>query len=188
MAERTKPEDSDTPPVPAPGGRDRDRRRLASLERDYGPFDVVEEESVVPRAVYTDCLQAAESGSLGGARVFLFRDDQVLLVRYRDQPDAWDLPGGPTERGESYEDTAKLRVHEDVGVAPRLSDVVTVVEQTFALVAGGDGVAGYWVFFEADVEEAPVEPSDHLLEARWFDVDDPPQPIGPHVAAHLDGD
>ncbi|MFB6270308.1 MAG: NUDIX hydrolase [Halobacterium sp.] len=170
-----------------PGGRDHGRR-LASLEREYGAFDVVEEETVVPRAVYTDCLQAAEAGSLGGARVFLFHDGEVLLVRYRDQSDTWDLPGGPTERGESFADTAELRVLEDVGVSCSLTGIDRVLEQTFALVEGGDGVTGYWVFFEAEAPSTEFEPSEDVLEARWFDVDDVPGPIGPHVEARLGGD
>lgn len=171
-----------------PGGGENDDRRLASLEREYGPFDVVEEETVVPRAVYTDCLQAAEAGSLGGARVFVFLDDRVLLVRYRDQPDTWDLPGGPTERGESFTDTAELRALEDVGVSVSVTGIHRVLEQRFALVAGGDGVVGYWVFFEGTVQNVDVEPGDSILEARWFDVDDPPRPIGPHLEVRLGGD
>ncbi|WP_336034491.1 NUDIX domain-containing protein [Halobacterium yunchengense] len=168
------------------GGRDDDSRRLASLERDFGAFDVVTEEAVVPRPTYTDCLQAAEAGSLGGARVFLWRDGRVLLVRYRDQPSAWDLPGGPTERGESLPDTATGRVLEDVGVEPELTGVHRVLEQSFALVEGGDGVTGHWVFFDAAVGDGDVAPSDDVLEARWFDPAAPPEPVGPHVADRLD--
>jgi 8-oxo-dGTP diphosphatase len=172
--------------VTAPGAGDSRSRRLASLEREYGSFDVVEAETVVPRAVYADCLQAAEAASLGGARVFLFRDGRVLLLRYADNPDVWDLPGGPTERGESHSDTAELRVLEDVGLSVSVTGIDRVVEQTFALVAGGDGVAGYWVFFESEPPTGNVEPGDEVMEARWFDVDDPPESVGPHVAARLD--
>ncbi|MUV60416.1 NUDIX hydrolase [Halobacterium sp. CBA1126] len=169
-----------------PSSSEQVRRRLADLERDYGAFDVVDEETVVPRAVYTDCLQAAEAGSLGGARVVLRHDGAVLLVRYGDQPDAWDFPGGSTERGESHADTAKFRVHEDVGATCTLSGVARVIRQSFALVEGGDGVTGLWVFFEGDVDDRAVSPSDEILESRWFDPADPPDAIGPHVSAILD--
>lgn len=167
------------------GGWDDGIRRLARLERDFGPFDVVEAETVVPRAVYTDCLQALEAGSLGGARVFLWHDDEVLLVRYRDRPSTWDLPGGPTERSEFLAETAELRVYEDVGVSCTVTDIDRVVEQSFALVEDGDGVAGHWVFFEATVEDESLSPSDEILEARWFDPVDAPEPVGPHIQARL---
>jgi len=171
--------------VSQPGGWDSRNRLLASLERDFGAFDVATEETVVPRAVYTDCLQASEAGALGGARVFVWHDGAVLLVRYRDEPDVWDLPGGPTERGESLAETATLRVYEDVGVDVTLRGIYRVVEQTFALVEGGDGVSGYWVFFEADVAEPALSPGDEVLEARWFDASDPPDEVGPDVLERL---
>ncbi|MCD2202159.1 NUDIX hydrolase [Halobacterium sp. KA-6] len=166
-------------------GWDGVRQRLAGLERDYGAFDVVEEETVVPRAVYTDCLQAAEAGSLGGARVVLRHDDEVLLVRYHDHPEAWDFPGGSTERGESHTDTAKFRVHDDVGSTCTLTGVARVIEQSFALVEGGDGVTGLWVFFEGETSDAELSLSEEILEARWFDPADPPDAVGPHVSAIL---
>lgn len=187
-AKRTKPEAFVARPVSHSGGWDDGTRRLASLERDFGSFDVAEEETVVTRGVYTDCLQAAEAGSLGGARVFLWHDGKVLLVRYRDRPGTWDLPGGPTERGESLSETATLRVHEDVSLTCTLTGIDRVVEQSFTLVEGGDGVTGYWVFFEASVDEASLSPSDEILEARWFDPDDSPGPVGPHVDARLGGE
>lgn len=141
----------------------------------------------MPRAVYTDCLQAAEAGSLGGARVVLRRDDEVLLVRYADHPEAWDFPGGSTERGESHEDTAKFRTHDDVGATCSLTGVARVIEQSFALVEDGDGVSGLWVFFEGKTADRDLTLSEGILEARWFDAADPPDAVGPHVAAILDG-
>jgi len=141
----------------------------------------------VARPVYTDCLQAAEAGALGGARVAVRRDDDVLLVRYHDQPEAWDFPGGSTERGETHADTATFRVHDDVGVTCTLAGVALVVEQSFSLVEDGDGVEGLWVFFEGETDDAAVAPSEDVLEARWFDAADPPSAIGPHVRDVLGG-
>lgn len=171
-----------------PDGWDSRNRLLASLERDFGTFEVVTEETVVPRAVYTDCLQASEAGSLGGARVFVWHDDAVLFVRYRDDPDQWDLPGGPTERGESLAETAMYTVYEDAGVDVTLRGIHCVVEQCFALVDGGDGVTGYWVFFDADATDQTLSPADEVLEAKWFDASDPPDQVGPHVSARLAGE
>jgi 8-oxo-dGTP diphosphatase len=161
---------------------------LDRLRRTYDEFEVVSEERVVPRTVYTDCLQAAEAGSLGGARVFLESDGRLLLVRYEENPDVWDLPGGPTERGESLEQTARHRAFEDTGVTCRLGDVARVVKQSFALVEGGDGVTGVWVFFRGETDETDVNVGEGVLEAKWFDRDEVPSAIGPHVNAILDRD
>nr|WP_272931374.1 NUDIX domain-containing protein [Halobacterium noricense] len=122
---------------------------------------------------------------MGGARVVLRHGDEVLLVRYRDHAEAWDFPGGSTERGEFHEDTAKFRVHDDVGATCTLTGVERVIEQSFALVEGGDGVTGLWVFFAAEPDDRNLSLSEDIVEARWFDAADPPDAIGPHVSAIL---
>lgn len=174
-----------TVPVSSPSGWDRVDQRLTSLRREYGQFEVVETETVVSRPVYTDCLQASEAESLGGARVAVRRDGDVLLARYRDQSEAWDLPGGSTDRGESHVETAKFRVYDDIGVSCRLTGIARVIEQSFTLVEGGDGVTGIWVFFEAETDDDEVSLSDDVLEATWFDPSDLPDAIDPHVRATL---
>lgn len=161
---------------------------LDRLERNYDSFEVVTEERVVPRTVYTDCLQAAEAGSLGGARVLVERDGKLLLVRYEENPEVWDLPGGPTERGETLDQTARHRAFEDAGVTCRLGDVLRVVKQSFALVEGGDGVSGIWVFFAGVTDTQEVEVGEGVSEAKWFDREDVPSEVGPHVRAILDRD
>jgi len=176
---------NDTPRVSAAGIDDPVGRQLAGLEREYGSFDVHTEETVVPRAAYTDCLRASESGSLGGARVFVERDGDVLLVRYDHSPEVWDLPGGSTERGERFRDTAKARADDDLGVLVSLTGVRRVVQQRFALVEGGDGVTGLWVFFEGDVDAAP-EPGDGVAEVAWLDAADLPDAVAPEVTDLLD--
>lgn len=170
------------------GARGRVEESLDRLRRTYDSFDVVTEERVVPRTVYTDCLQAAEAESLGGARVFLEHDGELLLVRYETNPDVWDLPGGPTERGEDLEQTARHRVYEDTGVTCRVGNAVRVVKESFALVENGDGVVGLWVFFEGQTEDADVSTGENVLEAEWFETDDVPGEIGPHVRAILGRD
>ncbi|MFC3478579.1 NUDIX hydrolase [Halobacterium litoreum] len=157
-------------------------RQLAGLEREYGSFDVHTEETVVPRAAFTDCLRASEAGNLGGARVLVERDGSVLLVRYEHSPAVWDLPGGSTERGERLRETALARVEADAGVLASLSDVVRVVKQRFALVEGGDGVTGLWVFFEGEADDDALEPGDDVAEAAWFDAADLPDAVAPEVA------
>lgn len=186
-AKRVKRADAIAASVLPPGGWDDSERKLGGLERDYGSFDVFEEETVVPRVVYSDCQQAAEADSLGGARVFLERDGRVLLVRYRGRPETWDAPGGPTERDESFEDTATYRVYEDVGLTCTLTGVARVVEQRFTLVEAGEGVTGHWVFFEGETDDEDVSSSEEIVEARWFDSADTPDAVGPHVQSYLDG-
>ncbi|MFB6073073.1 MAG: NUDIX hydrolase [Halobacterium sp.] len=172
--------------MPVAGTEQRVERLLAGLEREFGSFDVTVEETVVPRSAFTDCLRAAESGTLGGVRAFVRRGGDVLLVRYDADPEVWDLPGGSTARVESYAETARSRVLEDAGVRCEPTGVVRVTRQTFALVEGGDGVTGLWVFFEADVDDGELEAGDHVSEVAWYDADDLPDAVAPEVADELE--
>lgn len=168
------------------GSGDRTDQQLDRLRREYGEFDVVDEETVVSRAMYTDCLQAAEGESLGGSRVFVRSDDDAALVRYGDQPAVWDLPGGPTDHGESFAATARRHVRTDVGLDCELVGVSHVVRQTFTLVERGDGVGGLWVFFDAEAD-GDLAPGDGVAETSWFGPDEPPEQIDPHVESGFDG-
>lgn len=161
-------------------------RTLARLEREFGSFDVTTEETVVPRATYTDCLRAFETGTLGGAKAFVCSDGAVLLVRYDYEPAVWELPGGSTGRGERFPETARTRVYEDTGVSCSPTGVVRVLRQQFTLVEGGDGVTGLWVFFDADAVDDRLEPGDDVAEVAWVDTDDLPDAVAPEVEAVLD--
>lgn len=184
-AKRTKSPGDDVPRVSAAGTGNPAARTLARLEREFGSFDVTTEETVVPRATYTDCLRAFESGALGGVRTFVYRDGAVLLVRYDYEPAVWELPGGSTDRAERFTDTARARVHEDTGVSCSLTGVVRVLREQFTLVEDGDGVTGLWVFFEADSVDDHVEPGDDVLEAAWVDTDALPKAVAPEIEAVL---
>ena len=169
------------------GGPEQPGQQLDRLRREHGDFDVVDEETVVSREVYADCQRAAETRALGGARVFVRRVDggDVAFLRYDSDPEVWDLPGGSTERGESYPETATRHARVDAGVDCEITGVTRVLRQTFVLVAGGDGVTGLWVFFEAETGD-DLSAGEDALEAAWFGPGDVPAAVDPQVAAQLD--
>lgn len=168
------------------GDTDRVEDQLDRLRRAYGEFDVVDEETVVPRAMHTDCLRAAESGALGGARAFVRGADgeTVAFLRYDHDSEVWDVPGGSTERGETLAETATRHARVDAGVNCDIAGVSRVLRETFALVAGGDGVTALWVFFDAETDD-DLAAGEDVLEASWFDPRDPPDAVDPQVASQL---
>lgn len=157
-------------------------QRLARLEREFGAFDVTTGETVVPRSLYADCERAVDSGSLGGARAFVHRDGEVLLVRFDDRPDVWELPGGSASPGERLAETARLTLRAQTGLRCRPTDVVEAREQRFVLVADGDAVTGIWAFFEAGEPTGERSPGEGVAAAEWFDTDDLPDAVVPEVA------
>lgn len=170
------------------GTDDSTSQRLARLEREFGPFDVTSEETVVSRSMYTDCLRAAERGTLGGARAFVRRTEDVLLVQYDNQPEVWELPGGATRRGEQLSETATERVRYETGIRCTPTAVVEVHRQEFVLVEGGNPVTGLWVFFETDESEGGLAPSEDVADARWFAPDDLPDAVAPEISRRFADD
>lgn len=108
---------------------------------------------------------------------FVFRDDAVLLVKRRDEPNRglWSPPGGSLEVGETVEQAAARETLEETGVVVRPSSVVDVRE----LIVRDDkarvrwhyvliGVACEWVrgepFPGSDAENARFLPLSELCE------------------------
>ncbi|GGM71627.1 8-oxo-dGTP pyrophosphatase MutT (NUDIX family) [Halarchaeum rubridurum] len=161
---------------------------IEQLRGAYGGFPVVEERTTVPHEALVQCMTSASEGRLGGARALLERGGRTLLVRYRENPDVWDLPGGSLDRHENHEQTAKRHVAEQVGVECVLTGAFRARRQTFTLVDGGEGASGLWIHFEAEPlgTEADLDPSDEIVEARWFD--DPPEALAAPIRERLADD
>jgi len=121
----------------------------------------------------------AAQGELGGARVAVVRerDGAVLYANVRDDPAAWDVPGGAREDAESPEATAVREVHEEVGLSVPLDDAVFANRLTFD--DGERAVTGVWAYFTATVADPPALDiqSEELAATTWRttrpgDVDD----------------
>lgn len=103
----------------------------------------------------------------------VIRDNNVLLVRRRNPPDAnhWGFPGGKIDFGETIESAALRELHEETGVQANVVKTFTAVDvfdhgaashiqQHFVLIA----VLCQWVSGE------PVA-GDDALDAQWFPVE-----------------
>jgi len=100
------------------------------------------------------------------ALAVLVDDEQVLLVRRRNRPDAgrWGFPGGKVEYGETLFDAAERELREETGLRSAARAFLTCLDviaedrsHHYALVAVLCGRA----------EGAPIA-ADDAEEARWF--------------------
>ena len=98
----------------------------------------------------------------------------VLLVKRANEPFAgrWALPGGFLEPRESLEACARRELLEETGLE------VGALEQLGTYDTPGRDPRGWIisvVYIALVAEELPVAGADDAAEARWFDLDEPPQ-------------
>jgi ADP-ribose pyrophosphatase YjhB (NUDIX family) len=164
---------------------------LADLRERHGDLAVHEERIEVGREKYDAVRADAERSALGGARVRLAREGELLLVSNRDEH-GWDVPGGALEPGETLRETARREVREETGLGRELGEALAVNRFAFVPAEGDDPlVEGLWVYYEGEVASGTLDRQDAEIEdAGWFD--ESPAELDPYaeprVVDYLEGD
>ena len=106
------------------------------------------------------------------ALAVVIRDDHVLLVQRRNEPDAglWGFPGGHVDLGETALDAAVRELAEETGVRARALRYLTNID---VIVHGPDGTLRHHFLLAAVLcaylEGDPVA-ADDALAAEWVPV------------------
>lgn len=96
---------------------------MQRLEDDYGEFEVVGKTWGHELTAHRRVVERFESGTIGGAGVWLTNDaGEVLLVRNEGEA-GWSDPGGKIEPGETVEETARRELREETGVVCRITGI-----------------------------------------------------------------
>ena len=104
--------------------------------------------------------------------VVVLRGGRVLLIRRRNPPEGWALPGGFVDYGESAEAAATRELKEETGL-----EVVTLRLLGVYSAPGRDPrFHTLTVVYLADASGEPAA-GDDAAEARWFALNDLPEPI-----------
>lgn len=102
----------------------------------------------------------------------VIRDNQVLLVRRANPPDAgrWGFPGGKIDHGETLFEAATRELAEETGVSAEPLRVFTAVD-AFDHDAAGN-LRRHFILIAVLFRWTAGEPvaGDDALEARWFDL------------------
>ncbi len=103
-----------------------------------------------------------------GAGAIVLCGEKVLLVRlgYGAYKDAWALPGGYVEPGETFDVAVQREVLEETGVRAEMQGLIAARSR----VSPGDNSA-YLVFLMRTESEATHPDGVEILEARFFTQD-----------------
>lgn len=97
-------------------------------------------------------------------------DGRLLLVRRATEPGRgrWSLPGGRVEPGESDAEALRREVHEEVGLAVRVGELVGSVRRA------APGGATFEIFDYRCTVDGDTVPraGDDAADARWVSVAD----------------
>lgn len=118
-------------------------------------------------------------------------DGRVLLIRESAQsgtPGVWSLPGGAVQHGEHPSDTVRREVRAEIGVDPRLTEVVEVLADTRSMPHRGITLHTDRIIYRGGVDPSaiprPVSPM--VDQVAWFSrVDAESLQLRPFVAQAL---
>jgi 8-oxo-dGTP pyrophosphatase MutT (NUDIX family) len=119
----------------------------------------------------------------------LIRDTagRVLLHRRRDDA-SWDLIGGSMELGETFEQTVRREVREEIGVELGALEILEVYSgpDFFHRYPNGDEVYHVGVAFQTREVRGPLRPdAQEVDELRFFPLDALPSQLKPSARQHL---
>lgn len=115
---------------------------------------------------------------LVGVGVMLIRDNSLLLVKRKFDPDAgyWAIPGGHLDLGERVEDAAEREAYEETGFIVKVSKLAGIIDK---VMYDNDGKVEYHYVLinyfveqiKGDYNQGPVPNSD-ALDARFVPFDE----------------
>ncbi|MHA1459504.1 MAG: NUDIX hydrolase [Promethearchaeota archaeon] len=115
---------------------------------------------------------------LVGVGVMLTRDNSLLLVKRKFDPDAgyWAIPGGHLDLGERTENAAEREAYEETGLIVRVSKLAGIIDK---IMYDDDGKVEYHYVLinyfveqiDGDQNQQPVPDSD-ALDAKFVLFDE----------------
>lgn len=115
------------------------------------------------RSMICDCGNIVYPRINPAVIVGLIHNDKILLTKYRKGYKSYALVAGFTEIGESFEETVRREVFEEVGL--HVGKIEYYKSQPWGL--SGSVLSGYFAYV-IDENDTPILEVDELKEAKWF--------------------
>jgi ADP-ribose pyrophosphatase YjhB (NUDIX family) len=170
--------------------REEVKRRLDSLEAEFGGFPVVDETVTNDPDYFALGVERAANGWIGDAGAWVTdADGRALLIRHEGEPGRWGTPGGGHEPGETLAETARREVREETGIDVVLTGVYRARRKTVVHESNPERrfhMLTVWFEGEPANSDTTVETGDdEIVEARWFAG--PPESVHDFLTEKIDG-
>lgn len=106
--------------------------------------------------------------------VVVIKGDSVLLIKRSKPPksEAWSIPGGAQEIGETVLDTARREVLEETAITidtPHFLDIIDYIDQD-----ENNEVKHHYTLIDyaAQYQSGDVSAGDDAIDAKWVSIDD----------------
>ena len=108
------------------------------------------------------------------ALAVVIRDERVLLVRRRHEPDAdrWGFPGGHVDLGETVSGCAVRELAEETGVRADAGSLLTTIDVIREGERGETRFHFVLVAIECRYVSGEAEAADDVVEVRWVGLAD----------------
>lgn len=148
--------------------------RIAYLEEAYGDVPVESGTYYHDESAFDRVRDNHERGRPGGARVWVERDGEALLVRTHGGLDGWGVAGGLIEPDERSDDAGEREILEETGIECEITDVAYAHiaknrRESERDAAEPDTIEELAVAFVATYAGGELDTQDkEIREARWW--------------------
>lgn len=159
--------------------------QVARLHDEYDMFRVFGDTVTLSAERYRRLADRITNATPVGVGCWLQRSDgRLLLVRDRDGPAVWEVPGGVVAATETPESAVRRLVDERTGVDPVVGDLLLVRRRRVRSTDGDGPLHTLWAVFEGETRDGGVVArGDDATEARWWD--EHPGPVDERIQGRV---
>jgi ADP-ribose pyrophosphatase YjhB (NUDIX family) len=108
--------------------------------------------------------------------IIIIRDNSVVLVKRRNPPHGWAIPGGFVDEGESVEHAAIREAKEETGLDVSVSRLIGVYTDPDITYPNGDQAQSIVIAYELQVTGGKLFcDREETLELKYFSKEEKPQ-------------